>query len=39
HTARRGRVLAHWRAVRRGARDARRTNLAPHRAAMPPVTS
>ena len=39
HTARRGRVLATWRAVRRGARDARRTNLAPHRAAMPPVTS
>ncbi len=38
-TARRARVLAHWRAVRRGARDARRTNLAPHRAAMPPVTS
>lgn len=37
--ARRERVLAHWRAVRRGARDARRTNLAPHRAAMPPVTS
>ncbi|WP_406806714.1 glycosyltransferase family 2 protein [Burkholderia semiarida] len=36
---RRARVLAHWRAVRRGARDARRTNLAPHRAAMPPVTS
>ncbi|VWC87745.1 glycosyl transferase family protein [Burkholderia lata] len=39
HTARRGRVLAHWRAVRRGARDARRAHLAPHRAAMPPVTS
>ncbi|WP_396331164.1 glycosyltransferase family 2 protein [Burkholderia anthina] len=39
HTARRERVHAHWRAVRRGARDARRANLAPHRAAMPPVTS
>ncbi|MGS0891781.1 glycosyltransferase family 2 protein [Burkholderia stagnalis] len=39
HTARRGRVLAHWRAVRRGARDARRASTAPHRAAMPPVTS
>ncbi|MBY4790575.1 glycosyltransferase family 2 protein [Burkholderia dolosa] len=38
-TARRGRVLAHWRAVRRGARDARRATVAPHRAAMPTVTS
>ncbi|KVN41828.1 glycosyl transferase [Burkholderia pyrrocinia] len=37
--ARRDRVREHWRAVRRGARDARRANLAPHRAAMPPVTS
>ncbi|RQS69515.1 glycosyltransferase family 2 protein [Burkholderia sp. Bp8963] len=33
------RVREHWRAVRRGARDARRANLASHRAAMPPVTS
>ncbi|MBN3791239.1 glycosyltransferase family 2 protein [Burkholderia sp. Ac-20353] len=32
-------VREHWRAVRRGARDARRANLASHRAAMPPVTS
>ncbi|NHL68416.1 glycosyltransferase [Burkholderia ambifaria] len=39
HTAQRERVREHWRAVRRGARDARRANLAPHRAAMPPVTS
>ncbi|GBH23717.1 glycosyltransferase family 2 protein [Burkholderia vietnamiensis] len=39
HTARRGRVRGHGRAVRRGAREARRANLAPHRAAMPPVTS
>ncbi|KVO52055.1 glycosyltransferase family 2 protein [Burkholderia stagnalis] len=37
--ARRERVREHWRAVRRGARAARRANLAPHRAAMPPVTS
>ncbi|AOK55723.1 glycosyl transferase [Burkholderia stagnalis] len=37
--ARRERVREHWRAVRRGARDARRANLASHRAAMPPVTS
>ncbi|KWH43059.1 glycosyltransferase family 2 protein [Burkholderia stagnalis] len=37
--ARRERMREHWRAVRRGARDARRANLAPHRAAMPPVTS
>lgn len=37
-TSRRARVLAHWRAVRRGARDARRTTVAPRRAAMPPVT-
>ena len=39
HTAQRERIREHWRAVRRGARDARRANLAPHRAAMPPVTS
>uniref|UniRef100_UPI00163E8682 glycosyltransferase n=1 Tax=Burkholderia sp. LMG 13014 TaxID=2709306 RepID=UPI00163E8682 len=39
HTAKRERIREHWRAVRRGARDARRANLAPHRAAMPPVTS
>ncbi|MDN7666243.1 glycosyltransferase family 2 protein [Burkholderia vietnamiensis] len=39
HTARRERVRERWRAVRRGAREARRANLAPHRAAMPPVTS
>ncbi|KVC87165.1 glycosyltransferase family 2 protein [Burkholderia ubonensis] len=39
HTAQRDRVRDHWRAVRRGARDARRATLASHRAAMPPVTS
>ncbi|WP_322086526.1 glycosyltransferase family 2 protein [Burkholderia sp. BCC1999] len=39
HTTKRERIREHWRAVRRGARDARRANLAPHRAAMPPVTS
>ncbi|MGU7782989.1 glycosyltransferase family 2 protein [Burkholderia sp. PU8-34] len=32
------RVREHWRAVRRGARDARRATHAPHRAALPPVT-
>ena len=29
HTAQRERIREHWRAVRRGARDARRANLAP----------
>ncbi|WP_179400605.1 glycosyltransferase family 2 protein [Burkholderia guangdongensis] len=35
----RSRVHAHWRAVRRGAQDARRTAVhAPHHAALPPLT-